>query len=314
MMHHLDTHGVDVCQFQKLHSSRLKWYHEYMLHKIIIRSIEDVVKIVSERPELKDLENNDVSFYRGVILNSEQLKKGIDLDKRQLDAIVSTPNRDSHGETVNPNGIDWKRYDKNPVLLWQHNASLGTIGTCKMHYKDDQQNTITRFEFAKGTELSDKAWALYSQDHQRAFSIGFRVKKWGTEVTEGDPEGFTFDEIEIFEISAVSLPANEDALTMKSFEKLYTSLETKTKDKTEVEAEKKISTLEAKVDNLTKAVDNLVLTLTKQSKSSDNIVIEDKQTDTIDTIKLVESIQGEAKNADKSLGKILKNIKVLIKD
>lgn len=224
---------------------------------IKIRSIEPILKIIESRPELKDLSDKEVILYRGIIPDGEGVEKAIDVENRQITAVVSTPEMDSHGDTINPKGFDWGRYDKNPVLLHQHKSHEDSIGTCIRHWLDEKNFTMATFEFAEGGQ-AEETFQKYVKKHQRAFSIGFRVKKWGTAITENDPNGYVFDEIEIYEISAVTLPANEDALTANSFKSLYKSLDADEAKELELpeDAIGLLKHIAQGLDKLNKALDN----------------------------------------------------------
>lgn len=228
-----------------------------MPQKIIIRSVDPVLKIIESRPELKDLSDKEVILYRGIIPEGEALEKAIDLDKRQVTAVISNPERDSHGDTINPKGYDWGRYDKNPVLLHQHESWKNSIGTCIRHWQDEKDWTLATFEFAEDG-LAEETFKRYAKRHQRAFSIGFRVKKWGTAITENDPNGYVFDEIEVYEVSAVTLPAVEDALTLNNAVKdLYKSLDQHDHEKALPEdAMGLLKHIAQGLDKLNKALDN----------------------------------------------------------
>jgi HK97 family phage prohead protease len=136
--------------------------------------------------------------------------KSIDEDRRVFRGIATTPTPDRVGDVIDHKGMRFK----NPLpLLWQH--------------KHDQPIGQVTFEqpTAKGTPFEaqipvvkesgplkdrvDTAWGEIKHGLVRATSIGFmptaqpEINKHG---------GMTFPEVEIFELSAVTIPMNAEAL------------------------------------------------------------------------------------------------------
>ncbi|KVF76861.1 phage capsid protein [Burkholderia sp. FL-7-2-10-S1-D7] len=131
--------------------------------------------------------------------------KNLDHASRVLKGIASTPTPDRAGDTVVPEGIQFKT----PFpLLWQHDPSkpIGTVN--KM--------TIT----AAGAEVEatiappgtaayiDEAYNLIKAGLVPGLSIGFRPIDADYDKATG---GFLIKSCELFELSAVTIPANADA-------------------------------------------------------------------------------------------------------
>lgn len=131
--------------------------------------------------------------------------KNLDDGSRVLKGIASTPTPDRVGDTVVPEGIQFKT----PFpLLWQHDPSkpIGTVN--KM--------TIT----AAGAEVEatiappgtaayiDEAYNLIKAGLVPGLSIGFRPLDAVYDKATG---GFLIKSCELFELSAVTIPANADA-------------------------------------------------------------------------------------------------------
>ncbi|VWC79427.1 phage major capsid protein [Burkholderia lata] len=131
--------------------------------------------------------------------------KNLDDGSRVLKGIASTPTPDRVGDTVVPEGIQFKT----PFpLLWQHDPSkpIGTVN--KM--------TIT----AAGAEVEatiappgtaayiDEAYNLIKAGLVPGLSIGFRPLDAVCDKATG---GFLIKSCELFELSAVTIPANADA-------------------------------------------------------------------------------------------------------
>ncbi|AOI52568.1 phage major capsid protein [Burkholderia thailandensis] len=131
--------------------------------------------------------------------------KNLDDGSRVLKGIASTPTPDRVGDTVVPEGIQFKT----PFpLLWQHDPGkpIGTVN--KM--------TIT----AAGAEVEatiappgtaayiDEAYNLIKAGLVPGLSIGFRPIDADYDKATG---GFLIKSCELFELSAVTIPANADA-------------------------------------------------------------------------------------------------------
>lgn len=134
--------------------------------------------------------------------------KSLDAERRTFKGIATTPSPDRVGDIVEPLGATFK----NPLpLLWQHDHSK-PIGTVRF-----SQPTAKGIEFeAEIASVSDagslkdrldEAWQSIKAGLVRAVSIGFRPI--AHEPLQGG--GLRFTKSEIFELSAVTIPANEQA-------------------------------------------------------------------------------------------------------
>ena len=104
---------------------------------------------------------------------------------------------------------------RNPVILAGHSHKLDdgkspVVGSCVKAWVDKAAFWIL-IEFAK-TALGQEYWELYRDKHQRAFSIGFRVKQGEDQIIDGQ-RVYVVSELELFEISCVPVGANPDALS-----------------------------------------------------------------------------------------------------
>lgn len=146
----------------------------------------------------------------------------IDPNSRTVRAVFSTENIDRHGEMIDPaafrNTID--QFMKNPVLVANHTyagpgGEPGVIGTI-----EDLRITPTGLEgaakFMHDDPLADSWWKRFEQRAVRAFSIGFIANAWEMRSVK-DEDGRkrrlrAFTDVELIEISAVSIPANRESL------------------------------------------------------------------------------------------------------
>lgn len=130
-------------------------------------------------------------------------------DDGSFTAIASTNSVDRHGEVVDNNGWDLKAFKKNPVILWAHDHSEPAIGTAKKVWVDGTGKKAKLMIQPILHDLTDKAKAikaLVDQGIIKTLSVGFRPLE--------SPDGITFTQNELLEVSMVNVPANADAMMM----------------------------------------------------------------------------------------------------
>ena len=136
--------------------------------------------------------------------------KAVEDGTRTIRGIATTPSVDRVGDVIDPLGVTFK----NPMpLLWQHKHDK-PIGTVRFDKPTKAGITFTAElpaieEDGALKERIEEAWQSIKAGLVRAVSIGFRPMKWAW---IGDYEGIEYQEIEVFELSAVTIPANQDAL------------------------------------------------------------------------------------------------------
>lgn len=135
--------------------------------------------------------------------------KAVNEDRRIFRGLATTPTVDRVGDIVEPMGVKFK----NPLaLLWQHNSEK-PIGKVRF-----SQPTEAGIEFEAeipvidepGTlkDRVDEAWQSIKLGLVGAVSIGFRA----IEYSFMENGGIRFSESEVYELSAVTIPANSQAL------------------------------------------------------------------------------------------------------
>lgn len=135
--------------------------------------------------------------------------KAVEDDKRIIRGVATTPETDRVGDIVEPLGVSFK----NPMpLLWQHEHDK-PIGTVK--FDKPTKDGIT-FEAELPTidepgalrDRIEEAWQSIKAGLVRAVSIGFRA----VEYAWMDDGGIRFIKTEVYELSAVTIPANAQAI------------------------------------------------------------------------------------------------------
>lgn len=134
--------------------------------------------------------------------------KEIDVGARKFTGMATTPAMDRVGDRINPLGATFR----NPlVLLHQHNHDE-PIGTATF-----KKPTAKGIEFTAEIpnvdragafkDRVDMAWDEISYGVVRAVSIGFRPVKYAF-----TDDGIDFEEVDIYELSTVSVPALPEAI------------------------------------------------------------------------------------------------------
>jgi hypothetical protein len=147
----------------------------------------------------------------------------VDKDKMQMKIRAATKNP-IRGAAILPSAFDFSRYKKNPVIMWAHNYDLPAIGKALWN-KADSDGLLQLVQFAK-TQFASELFYLYSESFMSAWSIGWSAlevvhqddKRFKEIVKDqgikGTPEVLVTRAM-LYETSAVPLPADPDALTLK---------------------------------------------------------------------------------------------------
>ncbi len=134
--------------------------------------------------------------------------------------IASTESVDSHGSVIKSKGWDLRRYESNPLLLWNHALSswnkdaepCDILGRADAKVKSKQLVCDLYFD---GEDINEKAAQVYRQCKAgtiRMLSVGFRPRKYHYEAQgEGQNDLLVIDEAELIEISVVPAGSNPDA-------------------------------------------------------------------------------------------------------
>lgn len=135
--------------------------------------------------------------------------KAVDEQKRKFSGIASTPSTDRMGDIVEPKGAQFKL----PIpLLWQHDSRdpIGWVTSAKV----TNSGIEVEGEIANIPEEGElknrllKAWQMIKNKLVRGLSIGFdSIESARIEGTYG----YRFIKWEWLELSAVTIPANQDA-------------------------------------------------------------------------------------------------------
>lgn len=186
---------------------------------------ENIIKQVLDKLEQR---RDDGLVHRtfGVRVKAASINE----ETRTLRVIFSSEAVDSYDEVV---AQDWKgriaRFERNPVVLWNHNrfgflgwggdaAEVLPIGHAS-NWEFDAKGSEADITFVdeKANPIAEMVYQGFKQGSIRAVSVGFFPHKV---IEERDEDGTllsrTLQDNELFEISAVPLPANFEAVALSA--------------------------------------------------------------------------------------------------
>jgi HK97 family phage prohead protease len=135
--------------------------------------------------------------------------KALDNERRTFSGWATTPATDRMGDNIDPLGATFK----NPLVLLhqhKHDKPIGRV-TFKKPTKAGIEFDAEIPEVAEEGGLKDRvdtAWGEIKYGIVRAVSIGFRAIKYAYK----EDGGIDFQEIEVYELSTVSVPALPEAI------------------------------------------------------------------------------------------------------
>lgn len=135
--------------------------------------------------------------------------KALESEKRTFSGWATTPSLDRVGDRINPMGV---RFAKSIPLLHghRHDAPIGTATFGKPTSKGvpfDAEIPAVEEGYGSLKDRVDTAWGELKYGMVRAVSIGFRALKYSFTDT-----GVDYEEIEVYELSTVAIPALPDAV------------------------------------------------------------------------------------------------------
>ncbi len=156
-------------------------------------------------------------------MNRKDFRATGDVVGSTFKATITTDSIDRDGEVIVPQGMNSKNYERNPVLLWNHDTAQ-PIGKA-ISLRRGESSIDAEFEFAARPAEYDGDWfpdyvrGLVAAGVLRAVSIGFQPLDGGTrQATKADIDRYgsgvnrVFNKWALLEVSIVSVPANQDAL------------------------------------------------------------------------------------------------------
>lgn len=223
------------------------------------------------------------------------IEKAASLNDGEVEFIVSTNDWDAHGERMNVDGINFKDFKKNPVVLWSHEGYSLPIAKATKIWKDGKK-LMAKAMFDLEDKFAAEVYRKLKDGFLNAVSIGGMVEEWGS-------DGLTISKLNMKEFSVVSIPANPKALaTAKSLD----TQEQQEVDKLEKMFKQRVVKDLTDADRLVKSVDKLetlVATLKEVAEGETNE----------DQAKNLRVVLRQAQAVDKQAEQVIKTIKVELK-
>ena len=138
--------------------------------------------------------------------------------------IGSDETLDRDGEVIKVDGWQLANYKKNPVVLWGHRHDIPAIGKAERVYKDDGKLKFkVRFAQEGAHELADTVRALIDDDILKSVSVGYipLKREYPSDDEKAKQPQVVTMKAELYELSVVNVPANQNALISSMKEKGY---------------------------------------------------------------------------------------------
>ena len=123
----------------------------------------------------------------------------------EIEGVATDISKDRDGDVVLPLSIDVDNYNKNPIILYQHDKTKAIGKTISL----EKTETEVRIKAQIFKTLNPEVFAGVKNGILKTFSIGF-IGKDGHYDEETDTWFWT--KIELLEISVVTVPANTNAI------------------------------------------------------------------------------------------------------
>lgn len=205
-------------------------------------SHELIARIRSGMASLQELREAGPAEVRAVKADSEVMHfrfstkrspRSLMAEERTVEHTASNEDQDRMGDRISVRGWELESFKRNPVLLWDHNASEPPIGRVMKVRKaagDDgrpELSTVSRFHEAEKNPHADLIFRMVADGDLPAVSVGFNPME--VELPKSAEEakalgvgefGVYFKRQELLELSVVTVPAHAGALA-KKLEKMH---------------------------------------------------------------------------------------------
>jgi len=140
--------------------------------------------------------------------------KEINEKEKTIIHYISTSTPDRYNDIVNPAGIDYADFRKNPVVFFGHRSNGFPIGK-NIWLKPDGKGVIAKTQF-DSSDAAGEVFRLNKEGFLNSWSIGF-IPKGSPKITRDENTGDVYnliDEWSLLEYSSVALPANPDCVNL----------------------------------------------------------------------------------------------------
>lgn len=167
-------------------------------------------------------------------------------------------NADCMGDIIRKGAFTKTLKERKPRVLWYHDAKqpIGVV----VDAWEDSKGLFGVIKLNMDTQKGRETFALYKSGAMDSFSIGFQLEKYEIYTNSDGHKSFDIKEVRLIEVSAVTFPANDQAVV------------TEVKDHYEEQLNEAINQVEAeKGDDFGAYLDNL-LEVVKNEKPSTKLM------------------------------------------
>jgi phage head maturation protease len=150
---------------------------------------------------------------KGAVIQKSYFEQPKIEEDRTATFVFSSNASDREDDVISPDGIDFKNFMKNPVILFAHNQSLFPIAKC-ISLAVVGNKLIGKIKFHPADMPISGPFA---EEAYRQLSLGVMGVSMGFCPVEYDLNsagGVDYTKIELLETSVVSVPCNPEALLM----------------------------------------------------------------------------------------------------
>ncbi len=146
--------------------------------------------------------------------------KKISTKGRVITFVGTKESPDRTGDVIRVAGWEFANFEKNPVFLWNHDTRIPPIGkVIKILTIGKEVHFDVQFAPASLNEFADLIFKSFAEGFLSAVSVGFLVKDLEPIFIDGDLVGLDILRQELLELSAVAIPAHQDALAASIYGK-----------------------------------------------------------------------------------------------
>ena len=146
------------------------------------------------------------------LIASNTKAMSVDRENFTLTATMSTRSVDRDGDIVEPSGMDVTEFQQNPVVLWAHDSSAPPIAKVE-EVLTSHDSVMGVLKFDQNDPYAAMIFNKFADGFMNAFSVGFTATEQPEPISDGEKiTGLHFQKTKLYELSAVPVPANPEAL------------------------------------------------------------------------------------------------------
>ncbi len=209
-----------------------------------------------------------------------------------MKAIFHTEDLNSYGFWILMSGLDLSRYKKNPVLLYNHDGSIMSVGRVN-NLRVENNQLVGEVEFDEQDPIGKELKRKYEKGYMAGFSIGFKPVEWSDDekyIKQGQRYS-TVIKSELYEISATNIPSNQNAIKMYSADGLQLNINSNE------------TLLKYQLNKKTKQMKEIALSLGLSADATEQQIVE-----------AIGKLKAEAENAKETKAKLTETVLSIGKD